>query len=379
MKKAYALTLIVALLLAMFACGTPAAIPNPPLILGEKFLADLDYEQALLQFDQAITIEPKNPRGYLGKADALLHLDRQTDAAQALADGAKATRRETRTALIEAKAAVETSPVNGYIGLSSAYNRLGWREIALALLKRVCEELPMESRLREALEELLEDTDSETISDQQKNKIGEVPEEITENLFTVKDFEALGVLKDSILDIYAVAERCGYSRNEVDAATTDGEIFRFDLTDDEIYANYKLSLDYRDHWVHVGVGDNFSGFAFPRNIKIGMSLNEVLDRFECPAEKKAEIIQMSPVDMQDYESNPEKYKARIYDVHGNGNGMSAEYRIALSTWFKGGGSVPYGYLEYAYTTDSSTYYYTFEFHPYENTVRRITLVSQVFD
>jgi len=155
LKKMLSFALIAALLLALFACGkAPVPIPNPPLVLGEKYLSDLDYEQALLQFDQAIEIEPKNPRGYLGKADALLHLERQADADAALGDGAKQCRSQ-RATLNEARAAVTKSLVDGYIALSSAYEKLGWREIALALLKRVCEELPEESRLREALERLL--------------------------------------------------------------------------------------------------------------------------------------------------------------------------------------------------------------------------------
>jgi len=156
MKKLFSLALAAALLLTAFAaCGKPAvAVPNPPLVLGEKYLTDLDYEAAVLQFDQAITIDPKNPRGYLGKADALLHLDRQADAAQALAEGAKAASGETRRAIAAAQAEAEKSPVDGYIGLSSAYEKLGWRDIALLLLKRVCGELPEEGRLKEALERL---------------------------------------------------------------------------------------------------------------------------------------------------------------------------------------------------------------------------------
>jgi len=152
MKKLLSFTLAAALLLSLAACGKPAPpAVNPPLVLGEKYLSDLDYEQALLQFDQAITIEPKNARGYLGKADALLHLSRQAEAASALDTGTKATGGEARAALYEAKIEVEKSAVDGYIGLSSAYEKLGWREVALALLQRVCGELPEESRLREAL------------------------------------------------------------------------------------------------------------------------------------------------------------------------------------------------------------------------------------
>jgi len=154
MKKLLSFALAAALLLTVAACGAPAAVPNPPLILGEKYLTDLDYEQALLQFDQAIVIEPKNPRGYLGKADALLHLERQSEAAEVLGVAAKQCRPQ-RAALNEAKAAMGKSLVEACIALADAYETLGWREIALALLRRVCEELPEESRLKDALERLI--------------------------------------------------------------------------------------------------------------------------------------------------------------------------------------------------------------------------------
>lgn len=154
MKKLISLALALTLLLALFACGRPSPVPNPPLVLGEKYLLDLDYEQALLQFEQAIVIEPKNPRGYLGKADALLHLDRQAEAAETVGTAAKQCRPQ-RAALNEAKAAMGKSFVDACIALATAYETLGWREIALALLRRVCEELPEDSRLKDALDRLL--------------------------------------------------------------------------------------------------------------------------------------------------------------------------------------------------------------------------------
>ena len=157
MKKLLSLTLIAALLLTLAACGKPyAPLPNPALVLGEKYLIDLDYEQALLQFDQAIEIEPKNPRGYLGKADALLHLDRQPDAVQTLDTGAKATRGGTRKALANAKTEAEKSPIDGYIGLSGAYETCGFAEIALALLKRLSAEFPTIQRIVDAWRRLEE-------------------------------------------------------------------------------------------------------------------------------------------------------------------------------------------------------------------------------
>ena len=55
--------------------------------LGEKYLLDLDYEQALVQFLEVIEIEPMNPRGYTGAADAYIGLDRLDDAIAILKKG----------------------------------------------------------------------------------------------------------------------------------------------------------------------------------------------------------------------------------------------------------------------------------------------------
>ncbi|MDR1463950.1 MAG: hypothetical protein LBJ11_01445 [Oscillospiraceae bacterium] len=147
MKRTSALLLLLTLAASLFACAAkPAvALPNPALVLGEKYLLGLDYDQALLQFDEAIKVDPKNPRGYLGKADALLHLDRQADAAATLQIGAKELKRSNpgqAQALEAARAEVEKSPEQGYLGLASAYETVGFRDVALALLKRVAAELP---------------------------------------------------------------------------------------------------------------------------------------------------------------------------------------------------------------------------------------------
>ena len=209
MKKLVSLALAATLLLALAACGKPyAPAPNPPLVLGEKFLLDLDYEQALLQFDQAIVIDPKNPRGYLGKADALLHLDRLEDAAAALGAGARAVPRAQRVSLREAQAEAEKSVVDGYIGLSSAYEKLGWRGIALALLKRVCEEFPEESRLGDALERL-----SAAINIDRDNNADTVSAEVPDNVFGMKDVLECGITLDS--DAYAIANKMGVSHNRI--------------------------------------------------------------------------------------------------------------------------------------------------------------------
>lgn len=62
--------------------------------MGEKYLTELKYDQAVIAFSKAIEIEPKNTRAYLGIADAYLHLDRQLDAVNLLGRGIEATDNE---------------------------------------------------------------------------------------------------------------------------------------------------------------------------------------------------------------------------------------------------------------------------------------------
>jgi len=284
-RRIFALAAALALLLC--ACGTPAPIPNPPLVLGEKHLTDLDYEQALLQFDQAIHIEPKNPRGYLGKADALLHLGRQANAADTLAAAARATRGEPRAALKDAQAAVEKSPVDGYIGLATAYQQLGWRDIALALLRRVCEELPEESRLREALEGLVEVINNITATENR----GAKREEIPDNVFTFEDAKQFGITWDS--DPYEVADKFGIARRWVDKALGEsiGEFGLFFVPEE--YGLHPMYLMFGNKgFMGVRFEKGYSGPALPHNIHAGMNVKQVFESFYYTEEKALASIQM---------------------------------------------------------------------------------------
>ena len=157
MKKPLALALAAALLLCtLAACQTRAAAPNLPLSLGERYLEDLEYERALLQFEQAIGMEPGNAMAHLGKADALLHLDRREEAAAALAlaAGAKHMDQEPREAIAKAQEEVAKSAEDGYTGLAAAYETLSCTDMSLALLKRVTREFPHMQKATAALKRL---------------------------------------------------------------------------------------------------------------------------------------------------------------------------------------------------------------------------------
>jgi len=105
--------------------------------LGEKYLSELNYEQAVVQFDMVIDIEPKEIRAYLGGADAYLHLDKQQEAADLLKKGIKETDNKN---LAHALEGVEKSPIEGYIAISEAYEAEGWHERAIEILQRVYSE-----------------------------------------------------------------------------------------------------------------------------------------------------------------------------------------------------------------------------------------------
>jgi hypothetical protein len=92
MKRMLSLAAVLAPILApaLFAACDNAERPptaSDLLDLGEKYLLASDYEQAVLQFTGLIEIEPKNPRGYTGLAEAYIGLGDTDKAVDALRRG----------------------------------------------------------------------------------------------------------------------------------------------------------------------------------------------------------------------------------------------------------------------------------------------------
>jgi tetratricopeptide (TPR) repeat protein len=84
------------LIFALTFLTSCAQLQQPPtaaelLNLGEKYLLELDYEQALVQFLAVIEIEPMNPRGYTGAAQAYVGLGRVEEAVAVLEQGLETT------------------------------------------------------------------------------------------------------------------------------------------------------------------------------------------------------------------------------------------------------------------------------------------------
>ncbi|MDR1299431.1 MAG: tetratricopeptide repeat protein [Oscillospiraceae bacterium] len=90
MKRAIILLAAICLVPALLvACSKPVQPPTAGelLDLGEKYLLDLDYEQAIVQFTKLIEIEPKNARAYTGLAEAYAALGRTDEAIAILERG----------------------------------------------------------------------------------------------------------------------------------------------------------------------------------------------------------------------------------------------------------------------------------------------------
>ena len=75
-KKSKAIIVLVLLVVAIamtfgiIIYNTPSNRLSRQLELGEKYLDEQNYEQAVVEFDKAIAIDPMNGRAYIGKAEA---------------------------------------------------------------------------------------------------------------------------------------------------------------------------------------------------------------------------------------------------------------------------------------------------------------------
>jgi tetratricopeptide (TPR) repeat protein len=135
------ISLLMILILFLTACGQPAASQSAAelLSLGEKYLLELDYEQAIVHFTKVIEIEPMNVRAYIGRGDAYVHLNGQLELA--IADYKKA---------IE----IDDTSVEVYLRLADCHIALGSDDKAREILRQGYGRIG-ESEISKRLEELL--------------------------------------------------------------------------------------------------------------------------------------------------------------------------------------------------------------------------------
>lgn len=92
-NKKYIIVLALILVFAIgiggvaYSLGSNVRKLEKQLNLGQKYLAELDYEQAQLAFELAISIDPKCAEAYEGAADAYIGLDQKAEAFEVLRKG----------------------------------------------------------------------------------------------------------------------------------------------------------------------------------------------------------------------------------------------------------------------------------------------------
>jgi len=225
MKRIAFLFIIVILSLAFLSsCGKSESAINVVefLELGEKYLLEMEYEQAVVQFLKVIEIEPMNPRGYTGAAAAYVGLGQLDNAISVLSDGAvvlpddleistmieevqikieqiklaeEQTKSDTKElnnmstielldsgekylsemdyeqAVICFLKVLEIEPKNvkAYAGLAETYIKLENIDEAIEVLRQGLEQLPYNPELLKMLHELLPETTEPTLSHEEVN------------------------------------------------------------------------------------------------------------------------------------------------------------------------------------------------------------------
>ena len=72
---------VVVLILALFtACTSKAAKAVEKVELGQKYLTELNYTEAVASFTEAIGLDPENIPAYMGRAEAYVALKQYDDA-----------------------------------------------------------------------------------------------------------------------------------------------------------------------------------------------------------------------------------------------------------------------------------------------------------
>ncbi|MCD8106455.1 MAG: tetratricopeptide repeat protein [Oscillospiraceae bacterium] len=116
MKKLLSIILTVTITLTLFtSCASASkALASTYLDLGEKYLTDLNYEQAIVYFNKLIEVEPKNTRAYTGAAEAYAAMGDTASAIAILEQGIEAvddpTELEEMLTVLLAELVVEDEP-----------------------------------------------------------------------------------------------------------------------------------------------------------------------------------------------------------------------------------------------------------------------------
>lgn len=141
------LLMVICLMLMVTACtaSSDTISIDDQLSLGQKYLSDLDYENAILAFQKIIEVDPRNVQAYLGLAEAYEKTDKNEEAITAL----------------EKVIEIEPEKEEAYIKISDIYIKIGDIENAIRILMEALSKINSEA-INQKLENVKSEFNSES-------------------------------------------------------------------------------------------------------------------------------------------------------------------------------------------------------------------------
>ncbi|MCD7785500.1 MAG: tetratricopeptide repeat protein, partial [Oscillospiraceae bacterium] len=141
MKKLLTIMIGIVMIMTVFAsCGkTEEPLTSAELLdLSEKYLLDLDYEQAIIYFNQVIEVEPRNSRAYMGAAEAYLGLGDAESAINILKTALNVFTddEDVKIELLEMLIEIEPITAEWYLSLAQIYINQGNTDKAIEILEQ---------------------------------------------------------------------------------------------------------------------------------------------------------------------------------------------------------------------------------------------------
>ncbi len=159
MKKLLALILAVILTITTFTscAATDQALVSMYLNMGEKYLLDLNYEEAIVYFNKVIEVEPRNSRAYMGAAEAYVGLGDTESAINLLKTALEvfSDDEEVTIELLEMLIEIDPEASEWYITLAEIYEAKGDSDSAVAILSNAVEVVTDGDSLIVLLEKLI--------------------------------------------------------------------------------------------------------------------------------------------------------------------------------------------------------------------------------
>ncbi|WP_349943953.1 tetratricopeptide repeat protein [Lacrimispora sp. BS-2] len=163
MKRTLALLITIAVLVTVCAACSKSLekmSASELLDLGEKYLLEMNYEKAVVCFDQLIKVEPRNPRGYTGLAETYIAKGDTDKAIAVLQDGLGQLPDDHEYLKAAADIygdMIDIDPRNAdvYLGLADVYSALDDKDKAIDILRQGLDELPENEKIAERYYKLL--------------------------------------------------------------------------------------------------------------------------------------------------------------------------------------------------------------------------------